>query len=140
EPGTLLFADLTQPAYEPDQTLRMASGREGTTVTISEDTLSWAGHRLRWREEIQSRRMRVACLTGREVLDPTAWLRPFLGLVGETRLLYWLRVTQREEGTARAIAAARAIELSCPTVIEAETEAPIVIERSTRYKDVSASA
>jgi hypothetical protein len=54
----------------------------------------------------------------------------------KARCLYWARVDDAVRRDALAIAMAKAVELSCPTVLQVDGNGPVLVEVCSNYKHV----
>jgi hypothetical protein len=141
-PGTLHITTTSGAPIEPAEAAPAASNPGGMPVSLREDRLTVGRDSVTWGADGCLHGFRVVCLDGRQWMDPCRWVEPLIeqadnGRDGaKARCLYWARVDSAVRRDALVIAMAKAVELSCPTVLQVDGSATALIEVCSNYKHV----
>lgn len=142
-PGHLYWASPAQvdPGDPPVEPVPDATAfSDGDRVTCGDASVRVGGEIIATSPSGSTDRdQKLVTLDNLEWLDPSNWVRPYLEAPPGQRIAYLIRTAPEHLAKARVISEARAIELSSPTVIDRGSGSPIVVEQSTRYKDVRAT-
>jgi hypothetical protein len=141
-PGTLYVTATDGAPIEPAEAAPVASNPGGLPVSLREDRRTVGRDSVTWGLDGCLHGYRVVCLNDRQWMDPCRWVEPLIDQAlnacdgTKARCLYWARVDDAAHRDALVIAMAKAVELSCPTVLQIDGTAPVLVEVSSNYKHV----